>query len=679
MDLVRKWLGYEPLLNPTNPKYDNQNIKPQQTSQLKNMMEAMQEGVAALKVDGHGYIITYTKGRGTEACTRNARKRSKYVESYIVDPDILDPEVESFAIAGELAAYVDETGKFESPADILEMGYSQVFAVTDYCQKNKDVPFGCMKVFAFRLFDINGLRGSIMRMSDQLLILEKLLEGQRHFHVVRWYKFAVSPQNRVFMEITRGGEMQDVCCRDDFTDYLIRRAGTREGFVVSDDRVDKPAQFKPDHKRQLRDPYCAKARKDFVADVVGVLGWPDFNLQCVDEYGNRMTVASIKCQDVPAHIRNAFGEMTPPEEARVTIRAPNLVVNSKGEYRFMGLHTYMPFTAKDMCVSGIQEIMEQCPHFQASLEQSNKFWRLARDYVSASAPPRAAETPAEGTLAASPGPRLQPPKPPADPLKGEAVYIWPDKFTDQEIKKMYDRCKKLGASCWSQRNRVTITAVLVNANSGYWNNDGDFAKWYTSMQAQPRVYKVNEVDPYSHSGANARCNYLLEACRYAPDWQRLRKHTVVSQSTPLPATILPPQAEPDPEPAVKKQRTKLWPGEYVHIWHSGISAQEYSKYHYLLKDHAHALCDLSYENRNPRLCDILIVKDASVLDNPGTADEILKLFEHFAYLPLVLPTRYVDDRLRAFPDFVSTKDYAIIPDNFPDDYKTYWKNFHAKT
>jgi hypothetical protein len=68
-----------------------------------------------------------------------------------------------------------------------------------------------------------------------------------------------------------------------------------------------------------------------------------------------------------------------------------------------------------------------------------------------------------------------------------------------------------------------------------------------------------------------------------------------------------------------------------------------------------------------------------VLDNPGTADEILKLFEHFAYLPLVLPTRYVDDRLRAFPDFVSTKDYAIIPDNFPDDYKTYWKNFHAKT
>jgi hypothetical protein len=219
----------------------------------------------------------------------------------------------------------------------------------------------------------------------------------------------------------------------------------------------------------------------------------------------------------------------------------------------------------------------------------------------------------------------------------------------------------------------------VNANSGYWNNDGDFAKWYTSMQAQPRVYKVNGVDPYSHSGANARCNYLLEACRYAPDWQRLRKHTVVTQSIPLPAIILPPKAEPDPEPAVKKQRTKLWPGEYVHIWHSGISAQEYSKYHYLLKDHAHALCDLSYENRNPKLCDILIVKDASVFDNPGTADEILKLFESFSYLPLVLPTRYVDDRLRVFPDFVSTKDYAIVPDNFPDDYKTYWKNFRAKT
>jgi hypothetical protein len=686
MDLVRKWLGYEPPLNQENAKYDDQNIKPQQTSQLKNMMETMHEGVAALKVDGHGYIVTYTKPKGTEACTRNAKKRNKYVESYIIDPDKLDPDVESFALAGELAAYVDEAGNFENPADMLEMGYSLVFPVTDYCPKHPHARFVCLKVLAFRLFHINGLRGSMMKTSDQLRILEDLLKGQPHIHVVRWYKFAVSPPNRVLMEITRGGEMQDVCSRDDFTDYLITRAGTREGFVVSDDRVDKPAQFKLDHKRQLRDPYCAKARKDFVANLVGALRCPNFDMFCVDELGDRMKVASIKSQEVSSAIRNALAEMTPPEEVRITVRAPNLVVNSKGEFRFMGMHTYMPFSKEGEYVSGIHQIMAQRPHFQASLEKSNEFWRLTRDYVPGSTSIGPAVTHQVGVPAAFPAAgvphvlKLEAPKPPADPLKGEGVYIWRDKFTDQEVKKMYDRCKRLGASCWGTRNRIPITAILVHPKSGYWCDDGEFANWYTSIKSRARIYKVESVDPCSHRDANSRCNYLEEAWRYIPNWRPTKK-TKVEPTSVLPPPVSVPEpahAEPQPEPVQIRDRTKIWPAEYVHLWHTGHPPEDFYRYDCILTVHAFAVSDLSYVNRKPKMCDILFVKDASTFGDPATAQDILRLCESFDTMPLVLPTKYIDDRLAAFPAFVSTRDYAIIPQNFPDDYKTYWRDFHAK-
>jgi hypothetical protein len=278
---------------------------------------------------------------------------------------------------------------------------------------------------------------------------------------------------------------------------------------------------------------------------------------------------------------------------------------------------------------------------------------------------------------------------PSDPLKGETVFVFNDetrpRFTDQEIDRMYGRCKKLGAQCWTRKANPRITAIIVHSESSYCLGDGEFAKWYRSTNQEARIYTTTHVDPYGHKSANARCNYLLEECRYTPDWPRFKRpkpQPLPAPAPPMPAIVLPPAPAP-PIPAIvlppakpepKKERTKLWPGECVFYW----DTRPDSKYLKILKEHTYSCGYISDQSPPIQFYDMVFVTEETEFNVEVNVQAMLDRFNGCDFLPLILPVRYIDARLAAFPEFVPTRDFAIIPDGFPEDYKTYWRDFFAK-